>query len=178
MDAQNITPRFEFGFGLSYTSFTYSALSLSQVSPTPNAASNPTSTAITLKFRVLNTGRVVGTEIPQVYLGFPSEAGEPKKVLRGFEEVLDLQPNEEREVSVSLNARDLRYGLLSFFTSSPICSVSFFRMLYPIIPMNLFALTYLNRIPISAFGMYHHRLGSVPPANSKFSLVLRSAMLG
>ena len=72
MDANNITPRFEFGFGLSYTTFKYSDLSI---------ASSGDDTTVT--FTVANSGSVDGTEIPQLYLGFPEGAGEPPRVLRG-----------------------------------------------------------------------------------------------
>lgn len=94
-DAANITPRYEFGFGLSYTNFSYSALSVS----------NQGSGAI-VSFTVTNTGAVSGTEIPQMYLGFPTSAGEPPKVLRGFDDVL-LTPGQITTVSMALNERDL-----------------------------------------------------------------------
>lgn len=96
MDAHNISPRFEFGFGLSYTTFVYSSLAVT--------ASH---TSYIIKFVVTNTGIFAGTEIPQVYLGYPASAGEPKKVLRGFEEVfLDVRATEV--VTISLSERDMR----------------------------------------------------------------------
>ncbi|KAL1689315.1 glycoside hydrolase family 3 protein [Schizophyllum commune] len=95
MDANNITPRFEFGFGLSYTTFKYSDLSM---------ASSGDSTTVT--FTVANSGSVDGTEIPQLYLGFPEGAGEPPRVLRGFEEV-QLKAGESKQVEMKLGARDL-----------------------------------------------------------------------
>ena len=55
---------------MSYSAFEYSGLSVSQTNVT---------------FTVKNTGTVAGAEIPQLYLGFPVSAGEPPKVLRGFE---------------------------------------------------------------------------------------------
>jgi beta-glucosidase len=99
MDAQNITPRFPFGFGLSYTTFAYSALSIV-------ASSSPT--AYVISFTVTNSGRVKGTEIPQLYLGFPQGSGEPKRVLRGFEEVLDVGVGEGRRVEMKLSEREIR----------------------------------------------------------------------
>ncbi|PPQ82385.1 hypothetical protein CVT25_008346 [Psilocybe cyanescens] len=95
MAAKNITPRYEFGFGLSYTTFGYSGLSISS-----------SSTGYTISFSLTNTGSVAGTEKPQLYLGYPSAAGEPSKVLRGFEEV-DLAVGQIKTVSISLITRDL-----------------------------------------------------------------------
>ncbi|KIJ51043.1 hypothetical protein M422DRAFT_204053, partial [Sphaerobolus stellatus SS14] len=91
----NITPRFEFGYGLSYTKFNYSSLSVST-----------SSSGAQISFTVANTGTVDGTEIPQLYIGFPSGTGEPPKVLRGFEEVI-LAKGASASVTLSLNKRDL-----------------------------------------------------------------------
>lgn len=102
MAAKNITPRYEFGFGLSYTTFGYSGLSISS-----------SSTGYTISFSLTNTGSVAGTEKPQLYLGYPSAAGEPSKVLRGFEEV-DLAVGQTKTVSISLITRDLRSVLMNF----------------------------------------------------------------
>ncbi len=96
MDANNITPRYSFGFGLSYTKFSYSGLSIS---------TSGTSKIVT--FTVTNSGSFDGTEIPQLYLGFPSGAGEPPKVLRGFDEV-PLTVGQGSTVSMSLSLRDMR----------------------------------------------------------------------
>jgi len=95
MDLKNIAPRFEFGYGLSYTTFAYSSLTI-----TTSGASR------LIRFTVINTGAFAGTEIPQLYLSYPAGAGEPKKVLRGFEEVfLDVHARET--VSMSLSLRDM-----------------------------------------------------------------------
>jgi len=102
MDAKGTTPRFEFGFGLSYTIFAYSALSISSSGDT-----------FTLTFTVQNSGSLSGTEKPQVYVGYPSVAGEPKKVLRGFEEV-SLDVGASKSVTIALDRRSMRYG---FFDS-------------------------------------------------------------
>ncbi|KIM49543.1 glycoside hydrolase family 3 protein [Hebeloma cylindrosporum] len=95
MDDKGITPRFEFGFGLSYTTFAYSSLSISSSSDT-----------YTLSFTVANTGALAGTEIPHLYLAYPAAAGEPKRVLRGFEEV-DLGVGQSKVVSITLNKRSM-----------------------------------------------------------------------
>ncbi|KAF8638262.1 hypothetical protein AX17_002284 [Amanita inopinata Kibby_2008] len=98
MDANDISPRFEFGFGLSYTTFDYSNLAITK---TLNS-----STAATVSFVITNTGSYDGTEIPQLYLTYPASAGEPKKVLRGFEEV-DIAKGENKSVSMTLSQREL-----------------------------------------------------------------------
>ncbi|KAH9178871.1 glycoside hydrolase family 3 C-terminal domain-containing protein [Lactarius sanguifluus] len=129
-DAVNIAPRYEFGFGLSYTTFEYSSLSISPVVggqdqvgaleanwATGKATSSPqvvgSSTALWLhrpafsvSFTVKNTGTVSGTEILQVYLHFPARAGEPPSVLHGFADV-DLQPGQVQSVTITLSRYDL-----------------------------------------------------------------------
>lgn len=96
MDAHNIVPRFEFGFGLSYTTFEYSDLII-----TDSGSSKAVS------FKLTNTGSLAGTEIPQLYLGYPTDAGEPPKVLRGFDEV-DLAVGASATVTMTLSQRDIR----------------------------------------------------------------------
>jgi len=96
MESKGIKPRFDFGFGLSYTTFEYSGLEISA-----------SGTGVTVATTIKNTGAVPGTEIPQLYLGFPANAGEPPKVLRGFEEVF-LQPGSSSSITFNLNQRDLR----------------------------------------------------------------------
>ncbi|KAJ7728884.1 glycoside hydrolase family 3 protein [Mycena metata] len=95
MDANNITPRFEFGFGLSYTTFAYSDLAISS-----------SDTSQMISFTVKNNGTVAGTEIPQLYLGYPHSAGEPPKVLRGFDDIL-LGPGASQQVVMTLAQREM-----------------------------------------------------------------------
>ncbi|KAF5367946.1 hypothetical protein D9758_004514 [Tetrapyrgos nigripes] len=95
MDSKNIAPRFEFGFGLSYTKFEYSSLSISS-----------SGSSQVVSFTIKNTGGLDGTEIPQLYLGFPGSAGEPEKVLRGFDEV-DLKAGESKQVSLTISEREM-----------------------------------------------------------------------
>jgi beta-glucosidase len=91
MDANRITPHFEFGFGLSYTTFKYSSLHAS---------------ASEVSFKIENTGSRDGTEIPQLYIAFPAEAGEPPLVLRGFEDVF-VTVGQTVTVKMKLSDRDL-----------------------------------------------------------------------
>lgn len=91
MEAQGITPVYEFGYGLSYTTFGYSSLSITA-----------SATSVTVSFELTNTGSFNGTEIPQMYLGFPSSAGEPSKVLRGFDDIfLAVGANEVITMTIS-----------------------------------------------------------------------------
>jgi beta-glucosidase len=92
-DAENIAPLFEFGYGLSYTNFSYSDLS---VEPGPRHT-------MTARFTVRNDGRVAGAEVPQVYLGV-NYSGEPPRRLVGWEKVY-LRPGEARQVRVTISER-------------------------------------------------------------------------
>ncbi|KAI0061287.1 beta-glucosidase [Artomyces pyxidatus] len=126
-DAANIEPRFEFGFGLSYTKFNYSNLSISKVGgpdqdtaleanwakglPSPSGEGSSIALwlhrpAYSVSFQVQNTGKVNGTEIPQLYLNHPASAGEPPSILRGFTDVA-LCPGEEQTVTLTLSRYDL-----------------------------------------------------------------------
>ncbi|EFP74047.2 uncharacterized protein PGTG_00003 [Puccinia graminis f. sp. tritici CRL 75-36-700-3] len=119
-DTYNIQPRFEFGFGLSYTTFKYDSLSISKANPgssrrnTKNVSSKPDpdlslyDNLLKLQFRVTNTGELSGNEVAQLYVGFPSEVDEPPKVLRGFERVF-LAKGETKTVSLDLRKKDLSY---------------------------------------------------------------------
>ncbi|KAJ4501109.1 glycoside hydrolase family 3 protein [Lentinula lateritia] len=95
MDSQGITPVYEFGYGLSYTTFAYSSLSIEA-----SASSGSVS------FILTNTGSFDGTEIPQLYLGFPSSAGEPDKVLRGFDNVF-LASGAKETVTIDISQKEM-----------------------------------------------------------------------
>ena len=114
-DAMNITPRFEFGFGLSYTTFDYSDLSASTTSD--DLQPYPTGEVIeggqedlwdvvaVVKANVVNTGERDGKEVAQLYLGIPGE-GTPAKQLRGFAKPL-IKAGETETVEFKLTRRDL-----------------------------------------------------------------------
>ncbi|CAK0858048.1 unnamed protein product [Prorocentrum cordatum] len=90
---------YPFGHGLSYTTFEYSAV---------EGPSQPDEDGRRrLSVQVRNTGRVDGSEVVQLYLDFPPEAGMPRRVLRGFAKTPVLRPDESHEVVLELTERDL-----------------------------------------------------------------------
>lgn len=99
---KDVKPLFPFGFGLSYTSFDFSNLSVSPRSASPGGS-------ITVSFDVKNTGSRSGAEVAQIYVGDPSATvPRPKMELKGFSRVM-LAPGEVRHVSVTLDKRSLAY---------------------------------------------------------------------
>ena len=92
-------PLFPFGYGLSYTTFAYSDLSV----PTQAvAAGQPVDADVT----VTNTGKVAGDEAVQAYLKFPDLKGAPQIALRGFQRI-HLEPGASQKVHFELKDRDL-----------------------------------------------------------------------
>jgi beta-glucosidase len=87
-------PLFPFGYGLSYTTFSYA-----NVTATPQGSGGKR--RVRVAFDVTNTGSRSGADVAQVYLGLPVAAGEPPKRLAGFEKVR-LAPGETRHVTLSL----------------------------------------------------------------------------
>ena len=96
------TPQFEFGSGLSYTSFSYSDL---HVAPATASASQTVRVDVTVK----NSGGRAGKEVVQLYLSerFASVTP-PWKRLKRFAKVL-VQPGESRQVSFELTSDDLSF---------------------------------------------------------------------
>ena len=76
-DGKQIAPLFPFGYGLSYTSYSYSGLN----------AQTDASGNVTVTFTVRNTGSRAGSEIAEVYAALPSGLGEPPKRLVGWQKV-------------------------------------------------------------------------------------------
>jgi beta-glucosidase len=96
-DAHSVTPQYPFGFGLSYTTFSYSGL---QISPTRTSGTR----LIRVRFRVANTGSRDGAEVAQIYLGLPAGHGEPPRRLVGFAKV-QLESGDSRRVTLTLDPR-------------------------------------------------------------------------
>jgi beta-glucosidase len=92
-------PLYTFGYGLSYTTFKYSDLSVAE--QTVNAG-QPVSVNVT----VTNTGKVAGDEAVQVYLKFPDVKGAPFVALRGFQRI-HLEQGASQKVHFELKDRDL-----------------------------------------------------------------------
>ena len=92
-------PLYPFGYGLSYTTFSYSGLKLP---PKPIKAGDPLTADVT----VTNTGKLAGDEVVQLYLSFPDVNGAPLRALRGFQRI-HLEPGKSQPVHFELKQRDL-----------------------------------------------------------------------
>ena len=88
-DAERKQPLFPFGYGLSYTTYSYSNMKV-----TPGDQ-------VRVSFTVRNTGSRAGVEVAQVYASLPSSAGEPPKRLVGWSRV-KLNPGESKDVTVDI----------------------------------------------------------------------------
>ena len=97
-EKNDVTPLFPFGFGLSYTSFEYSDLQITQ-----------DGSEYVVSFNVKNTGKVAGAEVAQVYVTDDEcSVVRPEKELKGFDKVF-LKPGETQKVSVRLGDEAFRF---------------------------------------------------------------------
>lgn len=98
-DSFNVKPAYEFGYGLSYTTFSVSKPKLSATQFTDK---------ITVTVDVINTGNVPGKEVVELYLGAPSKSmDKPVKELKAFEKTNLLKPGKKQTLTFTLNARNL-----------------------------------------------------------------------
>lgn len=101
-DTKEMNVAYPFGYGLSYTTFTYSNLQISNENPTEKDT-------LTVSVDVTNTGTVAGKEVVQLYVkDCTGSAIRPEKELKGFEKV-SLNPGETKTVTLELDKRSFAW---------------------------------------------------------------------
>lgn len=113
-ESKGIEPRFEFGYGLSYTTFNYDADSLT-VTKTASAdnidSAERNDIVLTVTADITNTGDVAGKEVAQLYITYPDSTGDGRW-LRGFDK-LALAPGETKTATFEVRKRDVSYWVES-----------------------------------------------------------------
>jgi beta-glucosidase len=117
---QHVKPLYPFGFGLSYTSFQYSDFAVSET--------HAASPEVAVTFRVTNLGERQGSDVPQIYVGFPpiAEGDEPPLQLKAFQRV-ELAPHASETVRIVLGR-----GAFSYWSTASRqwkCADGVFRMM-------------------------------------------------
>jgi len=98
-DSFNVKPMYEFGYGLSYTSFSMNDLKLN---------STEFNGLLTATVSVKNTGKVAGKEVVQIYVSAPAKTiDKPAQELRAFGKTHLLQPGESQVLTFTIHAADL-----------------------------------------------------------------------
>ncbi|KAJ3829611.1 beta-D-xylosidase/beta-D-glucosidase [Lentinula raphanica] len=119
-DKHNITPRYEFGYGLSYATFKYSKLTISKTHVKDTTSIMDTAepfvgwdgsnslydVLFTASVKITNTGNYTGSEVAQLYISIPEE-GQPIRVLRGFDKVKDIKPGETKTATFDIRRKDV-----------------------------------------------------------------------
>ncbi|KAG6833210.1 hypothetical protein H0H87_010273 [Tephrocybe sp. NHM501043] len=96
--ARNVKPLFPFGYGLSYTTFSFSKFSVDEIT------SGGEDFAIKINLTVKNEGSVAGSEVVQVYVTYPDIGlTTPRLQLKGFGKAKDIAPGESSQVTIKLN---------------------------------------------------------------------------
>lgn len=99
---QSNEPLYPFGYGLSYTSFTYSDVKL-------NKTSVKGEEAVTATVTVTNTGKYAGEEVVELYIQDPvASISRPVKELKNFRKIM-LQPGEKKDVTMEITTADLKF---------------------------------------------------------------------
>ncbi len=100
--SHQLTPLFPFGFGLSYTMFSFSAMKATASAGDPHT--------VDVELTVTNTGDRAGAEVAQVYIGFPPipEGNEPPMRLAAFRKVM-LRPGESKRMVLKLDAQSFSF---------------------------------------------------------------------
>jgi beta-glucosidase len=102
-DHNGVKPLFPFGFGLSYTTFSFSNLN---ITPSGYDGTQP----VTVSFTVTNTGSVAGQEVAQLYVGEQNApVPRPVRELKGFLKTNVLQPGQSQQVTLQLDQRSFAY---------------------------------------------------------------------
>ncbi|MFO7558965.1 MAG: glycoside hydrolase family 3 C-terminal domain-containing protein [Desulfobacterales bacterium] len=102
MDKNAYEPAFAFGYGLSYTTFTYSNLQLAESEISPDGT-------LQVSADITNSGEIVGDEVVQLYIGCStSRVDRPMKELKGFVKIR-LNPGETVQVDFRIPAKQLAY---------------------------------------------------------------------
>ena len=96
--ANSVTPDYPFGSGLSYSSYRWTNVRISH-----------TTQGVRVALDVANTGRRSGADVVQVYVTYPSAAGEPPEQLRGFDKV-QLAAGATRHVVIDLPRSSFTYA--------------------------------------------------------------------
>ena len=95
------TPLFVFGHGLSYTSFEYSNVTVTNT--------YETNSEITVAFDLKNVGQVKGKEVAQLYIrDLVGSVTRPIKELKGFE-LVELEAGETKKISIKLTSKELGF---------------------------------------------------------------------
>ncbi|HSC44810.1 MAG TPA: glycoside hydrolase family 3 C-terminal domain-containing protein [Candidatus Acidoferrum sp.] len=92
-------PLYPFGYGLSYTTFTYGKAKLDRATIAADGT-------VTISVEVANHGKMAGDEVIELYLTHPGMPGAPLRALEGFQRI-HLQPGESKEVQFAVRGRSL-----------------------------------------------------------------------